>query len=508
MLGKQKKKGLIEIDDLKYIAKVARKSWHILLICVGLSALIAYLYAYKIPNDYGASTKILLNGSAGIYGESIIQGGGYGGFGYQTYVANSNQMQVIRSSNLIEEAMDRLKLDVSYFIVGRLKTTEHYKSTPFELKVMSISPRLYEQMFGFRILNEEEFELEYEKDGEPYIIKGNFDVEIINTELKIIISKKPSINEATIPGLSQIKYQIQVHNKQRLINWYKYHIDVVNPEMTNVLEITFNDKVSDKAVEFLDTLSKVYIENSLESKYELNRNTLFYIDKQLAEVIGILSLIEDTLENYKSEKGILDLSREERDYFEKLSGFDQQVSSFHIQIATLDDLENYIIADKDPEFLPPSVYVNSNDGFLQTSVTELYAMQIQKASALVGATSENFSIDQLKRRIEHIKTNLLTYIGNSRQAMLKLITNLENEKNVYRNTIRSIPKKQRELLNIQRKLQVNEKMYLFLLEKERIQLSLKQQSFLKQKLLNHPDLLVWLVRTAPRSSILLLQLDY
>ena len=50
-------------------------------------------------------------------------------------------------------------------------------------------------------------------------------------------------------------------------------------------------------------------------KIEINENTVQYIDKQLDEVIDIINEIESELEKYKEQKAILNLTRDEENYF-------------------------------------------------------------------------------------------------------------------------------------------------------------------------------------------------
>jgi tyrosine-protein kinase Etk/Wzc len=75
------------------------------------------------------------------------------------------------------------------------------------------------------------------------------------------------------------------------------------------------------------------------------------------------------------------------------------------------------------------------------------------------------AIQLLDSTLQLNKLNLLTYLRNSREAVEGRIRDLQGQINDYEGMIRKLPKSQRDILNIQRRLQVNEKMYLFLLEK-------------------------------------------
>ena len=56
----QKGGGIIEASDLRYFIRVFSRNWYLVVVAVLLSAVLSYLYSYKIPEVYGASTQILL----------------------------------------------------------------------------------------------------------------------------------------------------------------------------------------------------------------------------------------------------------------------------------------------------------------------------------------------------------------------------------------------------------------------------------------------------------------
>ena len=92
-------------------------------------------------------------------------------------------------------------------------------------------------------------------------------------------------------------------------------------------------------------------------------------------------------------------------------------------------------------------------------------MQVDREQLLVSVTDSSYQVEEKERQISSLQINLLRYLENTENALDNVIANLEDEVAEYKTLIRRIPKSQREILNIQRKLQVNEKMYLFLLEK-------------------------------------------
>jgi tyrosine-protein kinase Etk/Wzc len=114
------------------------------------------------------------------------------------------------------------------------------------------------------------------------------------------------------------------------------------------LVLKFDDILPDRAVLLLDTLSKLYLNKSLNARFELNERTISYIDKQLIEVSASLNDVEDTMQNYKRNNHILDLEWEKDDFFKKIARYEGEKTELNLKLDAINDLEKYIIEDKDP----------------------------------------------------------------------------------------------------------------------------------------------------------------
>jgi uncharacterized protein involved in exopolysaccharide biosynthesis len=120
-----KSTSIIDPNEIKNIFRIFSKYWVIIAVSVILSYILAFFYTYKLPNIYEASSQILIK-SNDTYdvGSTIFQGmnGGPGYGNFRDYTDNYNAIRVIKSYDLLKLTVDKLNLDVSYFIDGRLKT--------------------------------------------------------------------------------------------------------------------------------------------------------------------------------------------------------------------------------------------------------------------------------------------------------------------------------------------------------------------------------------------------
>jgi capsular exopolysaccharide synthesis family protein len=465
-LAKKQNTSVLKFDDIKVIWRTIAQNWYLPVILVPIFYLIGYFIAYRQFETYQVSTQLLLkNNDQYSKGSVINEGDFYGGIS-GSFVDNSNETRVIKSFDLIEKAVDKLKtrLQISYYIVGRVRTKEEFDGMPFSVSVNTINPGFYELPFSFKIISDKAYELSYRDDDKEIKQQGFFGKELITINYDLLISADP-MTAVAINERKNIQYEFRIHSLESMVYSFQARLKIDNPDYTNILRLSIEDNLVNRAKLFLDTLSKIYIDNSLKSRFSLNERTLQYIDRQMAEVSAQLKIFEDTMQNYKSNKGILDLSHEEADYFKKLSNYDDERTKLNLQIEGLNDLEKYIIEDKDPQFLPPSAFVNNSDAFLVKSAGQLYNLQTQLNDMRNSSKEKNYAVTQVENNIKKTKQDLLVYINNARNALKRVIENVSTEIDTYIGSIKTIPKKQRDLLGIQRNLSVNEGLYNFLLQK-------------------------------------------
>ncbi|MCX8081215.1 MAG: polysaccharide biosynthesis tyrosine autokinase [Bacteroidia bacterium] len=467
MASSRDNQSIFSLDDFKFLLRIIQNNWWIPLAIVPVFWLISYFYSYRLTPIYQVKGEILLQNNDSYYKSSLIS---EENFLAAAYMDNSNEQRVIKSYDLIKSVVEKLKdkLEVSYYIVGKVRTTEQFSGMPFSVEVKSIDPSFYEKTFDLRILNQLTYEIKYELNNKKITLKGYFGKPIFTDFFLFIIHSEfsKSIDHNILnSGFSNIFYQFRVHTIEYVINNIRSSLKVENPEYTNFLIISLEDIIPERSQLILDSLINAYLKNRIKLKFDLNQNTINYIDKQLDEISIRLSESLDTLLEFKKNKSIINLGWEESSMLSRISALEQEISSINIQFRALDDLEKYILENKDPQFLPPNSYMFENEGYLNKASLELYNKQLELNKILQVAKPNNITVLEVKEYINRIKTELLIYINNTRNALKAKKENIYKEFSKYLQDAKNIDPKQQELNNITRLLKINENIYNFLLEK-------------------------------------------
>ncbi|MGB5069650.1 MAG: Wzz/FepE/Etk N-terminal domain-containing protein, partial [Flavobacteriales bacterium] len=456
------KAAIIEVNDLRNILRIASKNWYFVAVALVLSAVLSYLYSYKIPNVYAARTQILIKDQESYDYQSQV----YKNIGFvSAYGDIVNQKRVLTSYDLIDRTLQKLDFDVSYFIIGRFKTTQVYGGMPFTVQMQVLNDKVYEKPLDLHINDAGHFTLSYDAGQGVTSRTFPFNTDIADRDFTLRVDLTVDLKPSTINRYSSSDYRFIRHERPRQVAAYAKSLNVEDLPYTTILQVTVEDEIPERAKMFLDTLSQEYIKYTLQGDFDINENTIGYIDKQLNEVSGILGRNEDDLQEFLRSKNILDLGKQNDQYFNQLVSLDADKRKFELMVESVDALNDYVLNIGDAKLLPPSFYILNDDVFLQKTLSELYDMQMRMNRNMYSAEEVNPAVEEGQKTIQLTRANLLIYLKNTRKAILQKIADVDKQTNEYTGLIRAVPQNQRDVENYQRKVAVNEKLYEFLLEK-------------------------------------------
>ena len=135
---KEVNKALISLDDISKVFRVLAKNWFYFFVFPIIGGFFAYFYTYRMPDVYAAKAKIMLESN-----ETLDVTNSFYNSYYAAYSQITNQMRVLESYDFLKKVTEKIDLQISYFIVGRIKVTESFNESPYKVEVLSINNRLY-----------------------------------------------------------------------------------------------------------------------------------------------------------------------------------------------------------------------------------------------------------------------------------------------------------------------------------------------------------------------------
>ncbi|MGB0166956.1 MAG: polysaccharide biosynthesis tyrosine autokinase, partial [Luteibaculum sp.] len=413
--------------------------------------------AYRIPNVYRAQSQFLYKGD-----QNEMMNARYGANPYMYRGTDGeNQKRIITSYDLVGDVIDRMNFEISYYVVGRLRKTIQYPSTAFKIQVDTIN----DEMVGVPIL----FEFTKEVIRTSYVLNRQEIVEEFPYQPTLSGNR---FQFQFIPDRGDIEsyksylstYEVVVNSRNSLINQFRNKLNVNTQDRSSVITASINDLSVERAIDFLDTLAVVYANFSTRMKREENKRSLEFIEDQIATVTASINQSEYEVEGVKEAKSIINLTAEQTRYNTKLIEYEDALLQLRMKRQRLQQLKDYLDAANEQNFMPPSIYIPEGDEFLKSKLEELYKNLKEREASLFDKTPENPLVVRNKQLFKNVQKELSEYIEKTLTALEQERREIEGRINKYENYLRSLPQSQREILNIERRIAVNEKLYNYLLE--------------------------------------------
>ncbi|HNQ62075.1 MAG TPA: polysaccharide biosynthesis tyrosine autokinase [Bacteroidia bacterium] len=450
--------------DLRLLFQEMRRNWHYFLFSIILFSIGALLYIRFTLPVFEARTSILVkdtkNTSKNI--EDIFTGDL---FGNTKNIAT--EIGILKSRSVLDETIRELNLEVGYFNYSPLFNVPLYKNKPFSVEVLRLTDGIYDENFHLTILDSSRFKLSIDVSNAyfknySYSSTHRFGEEIRNANFTIKVNKL-AFDARSNEGEDFI---FVVNSMNKMISAYQKSMkaEPLNKDAT-IVEITIQDHIKERAVDFLNTLGKVYINRDVKDKSSVAALTLKFVDEQLAEISTTLHSTEQELQKFKEEKGTVNLSEESKAYLERVTTIDADRVKAEIELESLDYLYEYVAGNKSLSQLAPAS-IGTPDPLLIELITQLKQLQNKKQSLQYGSSAQSPALLVIEEQISETKKALIENINNIRNRTRVTLQGINGQLLAYENNIRKIPNIERELLGIQRNFSVNENIYLYLLQKK------------------------------------------
>ncbi len=451
--------------DLRQLFMNIRRKWHYFFISFIFFGAAAFCYIkFTLPIYEASSTVLVKDSKTSSKNIEDFMSGDI--FGNQKNIAT--EMGILQSRSVLEETIKELNLGVSYYSKGTFFKEPLYKNNPFNVNPLFVANGVYGQIFEINTIDSTRFTIETEIDNTTihnfkYNKTHRFGEEIRTSNFAMSIDKNEPEFSTRVDG----EYYFIINSTNSLVNYYKDEKLKVNPlnKDATIVTLSVEDNVKERAEDFLNKLGEVYINRDVRDKAAVAGLTLKFVDEQLADISKALGSIEEDLQNFKEQKGTVDLSAESQAYLERLTNIDEDRAKAEIDLKSLDYLYDYVTSNKDFANLAPSS-LGTPDPLLVDLIQELQTLQSKRKALRYGTSDANPAVREVDEQIASTKNSLVENIQSIRNRVKVTLQGIIKQLGESEAQIKKVPRIERELLGIQRNFSVNENIYLYLLQKK------------------------------------------
>ena len=506
----QEEKSAIDFQ-LIYTNLILNWKWFVLslIVCLGLG----YLYLRYATPAYQASTKVLIKDDddskrRGSLGSSMIQSAANLGF-----MSNSNgidnEIEILSAHDLAQLAVHDMKIYVNYYHKSAFKDPLVYKEQ--EVSVDLDLPHL-------KKLNAP-IKLSIEKEGTKYHVKGTYNLPIDafsfekeTSEFEKTFDRLPATISTRVGTLTFTPSKIY-----KLEDGEVLKAVIVSPEMaakqytknltvsqtsktTTIAELVLNDENPQRALDYLNTLLKVYNRQANEDKNEIAYRTEQFINNRLQKINAELGNTEGQLESYKKRNKVVEMKLNATATIANSDAYAQKLQDANTQVELLNELGKYM-NEPGNKYQP----IPSNVGLTDESSTELInqynKIALDRNNALHAASETSPTVTPLTAQLDALTTSIKRAMRQAKLGMEIQRNSIAKQAAEYAGQIGNSPEQERVLTQIGRQQEVKSGLYLMLLEKrEENSISLAATAD-KGKIIDAPS---FIGKVSPKSSIIML----
>lgn len=506
----QEEKSAIDFQ-LIYTNLILNWKWFVLslIVCLGLG----YLYLRYATPAYQASTKVLIKDDddskrRGSLGSSMIQSAANLGF-----MSNSNgidnEIEILSAHDLAQLAVHDMKIYVNYYHKSAFKDPLVYKEQ--EVSVDLDLPHL-------KKLNAP-IKLSIEKEGTKYHVKGTYNLPIDafsfekeTSEFEKTFDRLPATISTRVGTLTFTPSKIY-----KLEDGEVLKAVIVSPEMaakqytknltvsqtsktTTIAELVLNDENPQRALDYLNTLLKVYNRQANEDKNEIAYRTEQFINNRLQKINAELGNTEGQLESYKKRNKVIEMKLNATATIANSDAYAQKLQEANTQVELLNELGKYM-NEPGNKYQP----IPSNVGLTDESSTELInqynKIALDRNNALHAASETSPTVTPLTAQLDALTTSIKRAMRQAKLGMEIQRNSIAKQAAEYAGQIGNSPEQERVLTQIGRQQEVKSGLYLMLLEKrEENSISLAATAD-KGKIIDAPS---FIGKVSPKSSIIML----
>lgn len=362
-----------------------------------------------------------------------------------------NEIEILKSYTLMEKVVTDLNLHVNYFTKENFsKEEELYFGSPVDLRFREVYDPAFKETLDLEIIDAGNAKLngvKFPVNREVKTAYGIFTLRMTGKSkevkaLKIKVSPVGAVTDGLIANLN-----VQPSSKT-----------------SSVLLLTVLDAKPQRGRDILNKLVQVYNLAGLEDKNKVAANTLRFIEDRLVLISKDLTNAEKTVENFKSREGITDISAESGLFLESVQENDNQLSQIKIQQSVLENIEKYV-RNKDSAAGTVPATLGISDPTLLGLIQSLSEMESQRAQAMKMVKADNPIVTALDDQIAGTKSSLAENLQTLRKTLSITRQQLENRNRQMEGMIRTVPGKERALVDITRQQGIKNNLYVYLLQK-------------------------------------------
>jgi len=375
-----------------------------------------------------------------------------------------NELEILKTSNLTEQAVRDLGLYVSYTKIGTFKNKLLYGvDCPIHITLPEAVLDTLNQVYEFEVIQiqHDGFEFSGTFNDKEFNIKTSSTDSIANLPFGKIYFKRTAFQQQNTLNVGiRIDPPVIIANSILLGTTME-----LTSKTTSVVNITLNTTSVPLCKDYLNKLVEVYNREDMEDQNQVAKNTNVFVETRLDSLAKELKRVEAQVENYKQKQGLTDIDAEANLFVEKTGDYEQKSLEIETQLAIVSDIDEYMHKKENRyRLLPAGTGIQSES--LNGQIVEYNKLLLQRNRLSRTASHTNQSMLDLTAQIDGMFSTVQASVRNEKRNLQTTRNDLAKKNIENAGRIKAIPRQEREYTEIKRQQEIKQTLYLFLLQKK------------------------------------------
>ena len=482
--------------DLNDIIKSYTRHTKWFVISVIIAIITAFIYIRYATPEYAVKAKIHIledknSGSElSAFSDLGLLGGGKNNVEDEIEIFNSR-------ANFIEIS-EKLKLNLTITELGNVKNSEVYSNRPINISFLESDSIINRATLDFFIDLNSESTFGYSLESDGAVKMFSFGENIPTEAGDIVITP----NLKYLKNYTNQKFQVSLRPIVAVAETYQKKVVAIPAmEFSNIINLSLNTAIKQKGIDILNELIFVYNQNAINDKKIIADRTSNFIDDRIDEISSNLTSVDQSAEEFKTEKGLTDIASESNIALNVGAANRQELENARTQMNIAAGMNSYLSEENGYEVLPSNVGLT--DGTIASTTAKYNELVLERQRLLKSADEQNPMIVNLDQQLTGLKSTIKSSLTGVERNLGMQVNNLSSQMARINSKIYSAPKNSRALRDITRKQETTESLYLYLLQKrEESQITLAS-STAKSKVIDNAHL-VQLNPISPKKPLIYL----
>ncbi|TMM58200.1 polysaccharide biosynthesis tyrosine autokinase [Maribacter algarum] len=369
-----------------------------------------------------------------------------------------NEIEILKSYRLLDQVVNDLDLDISYYYKGTFKTSEIWNQ-PFVVADHLLSEEAIEPLWFEVELKAEGFHITDDYDREYFVEYNNLGSSMTGLPFNI----RP-LEGIVLEEYEDVVYQVAIHPKKEAVMNLTNNLQVQpSNKKSEILTLWLVGESGQRSEDILNKTIEKFNEDGIRDRQLISKRTLDFLDERFLYLSGELDSIEAGKQGYKQANNLSYIEEDATSILRKKSVAEDEVFDLETQITLSNLLKSALVNEQSYSLLPSDVGLENSS--INNLVSEFNELSLERSKLMTSVGTNHPTLQDMNAQLESAKQNILKTLNVFRRQLGSSLKKLDEQKDLANDMFSRLPEKEKMLRSIERQQSIKEKLFLLLLQK-------------------------------------------